>query len=298
MQDDDALDETVTITLETTYQWQEDLPDDKFVWRPHTVSQVVTVWVDDDETLTNSAPTVTSAVADAGLLTAGSTLTVDMANVFSDADNDDLTCDVTTSSAATATVSWSGASLTVTGVAAGNATITITAGDNYGGSVSDAFTVTVSAGTDSPPPDDDDDQPQPPQPVVQGSEITPSAPGFDGQTLAIKHVTSTSTACLDVSGAQASNGRDVQTWECNETNAQKWTLQKRTAGTYAGAYRLVSKLGNYCLDNRGDFSTSTRMGIWKGGGCKAPLPMEGHSAGAHCAWSWIWRARCAWESMA
>ena len=87
---------------------------------------------------------------------------------------------------------------------------------------------------------------------------------FDGQTLEVQHVTADSTACLDVSGAIAENGRNVQTWECNNTDAQKWIFQKRTAGDYSGSYRLVSLVGDdtYCLDNRGDFSTSDRMGIW------------------------------------
>ena len=94
---------------------------------------------------------------------------------------------------------------------------------------------------------------------------TPQSADFDGQTLAVKHVTDDSTACLDVSYGSASNGQDVQTWDCNESDAQKWTFEKRTAGDYKDSYRLVSQVGDgtYCLDNRGDFSTSNRMGIWK-----------------------------------
>ena len=87
-------------------------------------------------------------------------------------------------------------------------------------------------------------------------------PDFDGQTLEVKHVTADSTGCLDVKYGKAADGQDVQTWECNETNAQKWTFEKRTSGDYKDSYRLVSKLGNYCLDNRGDFATGDRMGIW------------------------------------
>ena len=94
-----------------------------------------------------------------------------------------------------------------------------------------------------------------PQPVQQQDD-------FDGESVTIQHVTSDSTACLDVSYGTAADGQDVQTWDCNNTDAQKWTLEKRTAGDHLGKYRLVSALGNYCLDNRGDFSTSDRMGIW------------------------------------
>ena len=89
-----------------------------------------------------------------------------------------------------------------------------------------------------------------------------SRPDFDGQTLEVQHVTADSTACLDVQWGNATNGQDVWTWDCNDTDAQKWTFEKRTTGDYKDSYRLVSALGNYCLDNRGDFSTSTRMGIW------------------------------------
>ena len=112
--------------------------------------------------------------------------------------------------------------------------------------------------------------PEPPlPPVLFGLQLVGNAdsspPNFDGQTLEVKHITADSTACLDVQWGRAANGQDVWTWECNETDAQKWTFEKRAAGDYAGSYRLVSKLsgGNtYCLDNRGDFTTSNRMGIW------------------------------------
>ena len=98
---------------------------------------------------------------------------------------------------------------------------------------------------------------------------------FNGQTLEVQHVTDASTACLDVTSGTASNGQDVGTAACADANAdaQQWTFEKRTAGTYRGAYRLVSKLGNYCLDNRDEFVTSDRMGIW---GCVG----DTHSAAA------------------
>ena len=211
----------------------------------------------------NSAPTVANAVADAGPLPAGQTLTVNMNNVFSDVDNDYFTFGVTTSDSSVATVSWSDGTLTVTGVAMGSATITMTASDNYGGSVSDAFSVTVTGGGNSPPPDNNDPNNPYQPPVLIGLVLLGNSdPDFDGQTLEVQHVTADSTACLDVKWGNASNGQDVWTWDCNNTNAQKWTFEKRTAGTYTGKYRLVSKLGNYCLDNRGDFTTSDRMGIW------------------------------------
>ena len=213
----------------------------------------------------NSAPTVANAAADVGALAAGSTHTVNMNNVFSDDDSDYFTFGVTTSDSSVATVSWSDGTLTVTGVAAGNATITMTVVDGYGGSATDAFVVTVAArvGGNSPPPDNNDPNDPPPPPVPLGLVLLGNSdPDFDGQTLEVQHVTADSTACLDVKWGNASDGQDVWTWECNDTDAQKWTFEKRTAGAYKDSYRLVSKLGNYCLDNRGDFTTSDRMGIW------------------------------------
>ena len=117
--------------------------------------------------------------------------------------------------------------------------------------------------------------PAPPVPVLPGLVLkittepppatpAPATPNFDGQTLVVKHVTADATGCLDVQWGRAANGQAVWTWTCNNTDAQQWTFEQRTDGDYAGAYRLVSGVGNgnYCLDNRGDFATSGRMGIW------------------------------------
>ena len=100
--------------------------------------------------------------------------------------------------------------------------------------------------------------------VVSVSGPVGAQDSFDGQSLEVRHVTDDSTSCLDVSYGAASNGQDVWMWDCNDTDAQTWRFEKRTSGTYAGSYRLVSLVGNdsYCLDNRGDFTTSARMGIW------------------------------------
>ena len=99
---------------------------------------------------------------------------------------------------------------------------------------------------------------------LQLPNSSPPQPDFDGDSVTIQHLTTDSTACLDVKWGDAQDGQDVWTWDCNNTEAQKWTLEKRTAGAYAGYYRVVSQLSNdtYCLDNRGDFTTSDRMGIW------------------------------------
>ena len=125
--------------------------------------------------------------------------------------------------------------------------------------------------------------PEPPQPVAtpepqqeSDDDDSDGQPDFDGQTLEVKHVTDDSTACLDVKHGEASDGQEVRTWECNDSDAQKWTFEKRTEGDYAGSYRLVSAIGDdtHCLDNRGVFETSHHMGIWS---CEA----DTHWAASH-----------------
>ena len=112
----------------------------------------------------------------------------------------------------------------------------------------------------------------PPQPVLLAAQsLTPTqAPpptlSFTGQAVTLSHVAGGTTGCLDVDGGAAENGRNVQTWECNDTKAQVWQVEQRPGGDHAGRYRLVSDVGDgstYCLDNRGDFSNSDRMGIWE-----------------------------------
>ena len=86
-----------------------------------------------------------------------------------------------------------------------------------------------------------------------------------GRTVVLESDLGSTTGCLDVQWGEAANGQNVQTWECNGTRAQEWTLEQRTGGAKQGSYRLVSGVGDgntYCLDNRGDFHDGGRMGIW------------------------------------
>ena len=92
----------------------------------------------------------------------------------------------------------------------------------------------------------------------------PEAPQPAGSVVTLQHDMDGTTGCLDVQWGRAANGQNVQTWECNGTAAQEWTLEQRTAGPRKGSYRLVSGAGDggHCLDNRGDFHDGGRMGIW------------------------------------
>ena len=95
----------------------------------------------------NRAPTVSATIADVTIVNQSGTRTVSLSGVFSDADSDALTVTAASSDGAVATVSVAadGSSLTVSAQARGTATITVTADDGNGGTVEDAFTVTVKA---------------------------------------------------------------------------------------------------------------------------------------------------------
>ena len=113
--------------------------------------------VDDTFTVTvKAAPTVASAISDISGLEADATQEVSLSGVFSDADNDTLTITAASSDEAKATVSVAtdGSQLTLSGVAEGTTTITVTARDSDGNRVSDTFDVSVTA----PPPQ----EPEPP----------------------------------------------------------------------------------------------------------------------------------------
>ena len=118
----------------------------------------ITVTADDgnggtvDETFTatvkaNAAPTIAASIADVGGLRVGDTRNASLSGVFTDADSDSLTLTAQSSDTdvATVTVATDQSSLTVTAKKVGTATITVTADDGKGGTVSDAFTVTIGA---------------------------------------------------------------------------------------------------------------------------------------------------------
>jgi len=113
-----------------------------------TVSDTFTVTVD----AANTAPTVASSLGNVGGLVPGDSRRVSLSGVFDDADGDSLAITARSSAAGVAAVSVvSGyGSLTVRAVGEGTATVTVTAADGNGGTVSDTFTVTVDAPSANP----------------------------------------------------------------------------------------------------------------------------------------------------
>ena len=102
--------------------------------------------VDDEFTVTvKAAPVVASAISDVSGLEVEGSQDVSLAGVFSDADGDTLTITAASSNngKATVAVASDGSKLTLTGVAEGTATITVTARDSDGNTVSDTFEVEV-----------------------------------------------------------------------------------------------------------------------------------------------------------
>lgn len=108
--------------------------------------------VSDSFTLTigaNSTPVVANEISDQNLTVGFSAATVELANVFRDADGDALTYAASSSDQSVVTVSVSGTTLTITEVAAGTTNINVSATDPSGQKASDSFTVTVSASNTS-----------------------------------------------------------------------------------------------------------------------------------------------------
>lgn len=98
-------------------------------------------------TLNNNPPAVANAISAQTLALGGAAFTRDLnasPTVFTDTDGDVLTYTTNSSNSAIATASIAGSLLTVAPVAVGSATITITADDKNGNTVSTTFTVTVN----------------------------------------------------------------------------------------------------------------------------------------------------------
>ena len=93
----------------------------------------------------NNPPEVANAISNYALA-AGADVAIDLSNVFSDPDGDNLTFTASSADIDTATVAVSESTLTLTGIAEGRTTIEVTAEDPGGLSVTTSFNVAVTRG--------------------------------------------------------------------------------------------------------------------------------------------------------
>ena len=97
-------------------------------------------------TVPNEGPVTVGTLADRTLRVSDGSVTVDVSTAFSDPDDDALTFTAVSSAPVVATLSVSGATLTLTAVSSGSSTVTVTATDAGGssGTATQTFAVTVS----------------------------------------------------------------------------------------------------------------------------------------------------------
>ena len=98
----------------------------------------------------NRAPEAVGSIPPVGLA-AGDDLTFEVPSYFSDPDGDALSYAAESSDVSVATASVTGSAVTIAGVAAGSATVTVTARDPAGLSASQTVDVTVSDGSNRAP---------------------------------------------------------------------------------------------------------------------------------------------------
>jgi len=91
----------------------------------------------------NQIPTVNEAIANQQGIAGGDAISIDLSTTFKDLDNDSLTLSATSHKEAIATVSIKDNNLKINPLSAGQATITVTAEDDFGGKVTTDFEITV-----------------------------------------------------------------------------------------------------------------------------------------------------------
>ena len=150
----------------------------------------------------NRAPTAVGSIA-AQTILVGENVTVNVASNFSDPDGNALTYAVATSDAGVATTSASGSSVTINGVSAGTATVTVTARDPAGLTATQSIGVTVEATNQAPVAEGTIED----QSLVVGTEatvdVTANFSDPDGDELTFAATSSdTTVATVSTSGAE------------------------------------------------------------------------------------------------
>ncbi len=156
----------------------------------------------------NNAPVVSGLLAEVTVQVGGSVV-VQVGVVFTDPDGDTLSYTASSSDETkVATPRVAGASVSLTGLAAGQSTITVTASDGRGGTASTSFLATVRAPENRPPVLVGGD-PEPVRVVVDGSvKLSLVFTDPDGDTITYT-ATSARSGVATVSHSSTSTGVDV-----------------------------------------------------------------------------------------
>lgn len=149
----------------------------------------------------NRAPTATGSI-DAQTVAVGESVSVNVAGNFSDPDGNTLSFSAASSDDAVATASVSGSNVTIEGVSAGTATVTVTARDPGGLTATQSISVTVEAVNQAPVAEGTIDD----LTLVAGSEatvdVTASFSDPDGDELVFEAASSdTTVATVSTEGA-------------------------------------------------------------------------------------------------
>ncbi len=150
----------------------------------------------------NRSPTVTGTIP-GQTVEAGSTTSIDAGSYFGDPDDDPLTYTAATSNSAVVTASVSGSAVEFSGVGAGAATVTVTARDPFGGSVSQGVRVEVAQGNRPPQASGT----IPAQSIEAGSAVTVDVSAYftDPDNDALAYTVATSNAGVATASRTGSN---------------------------------------------------------------------------------------------
>jgi hypothetical protein len=112
--------------------------------------------------------------------------------------------------------------------------------------------------------------PQPPFYACPGNsvaytiELCPGGKLLNPSTGVAIHPNGNKKKCLDVRGASFKNGTPVQIYDCNNTPAQKWVIQRETTSIQVAGT-------NFCLDSSTTSGNHVKMKIWQ---CYAGIPAQ------------------------
>lgn len=164
-------------------------------------------------TVEGNSPPIVSSIPSV-TLDAGDDETVNLWSYFSDPDNDDLTYTVRSSNTSVATISERREVLTIRAGTAGTATITVTADDGNGGTVSGTISVTVREEA----------------PVINSIRCSPSRPEVDENVTCTASLSGGAPDTYSWSGGSSSGSRSSYSTSFSSSGRQTVSLTVRNTG--------------------------------------------------------------------